>query len=190
MFKTFQATESVKIAIPKQTIPIQEYLIQPQPLVDALQEQSKIQILAKSKGNSLITFRFALEPLAFLQLKISPIVDLDAWSDKESNMYLRSQSSQLRVDLLGIEIPSTEFELKLKGEIHVEDDILIGNASLSVIVEVPPPVSFTPESILQITGDSLVSNVLLTMKQRLLQQLVKNYSLWVEAQINSVSLST
>jgi Protein of unknown function (DUF1997) len=189
MFKTFQAKETVAIAIPEQSIPIGQYLQYPQHLVDALQSQSEIQILAKSKGSRLIAFRFALEPLSFLQLKISPIVDLDAWSDKESIMYLRSQGSQIKVDLLGMEIPSANFELKLKGEIHVENDILIGNASLSVMVEVPPPVSFTPESILQITGDRLVSNVLLKMKQRLLQQLINNYSLWIESQINSVSLS-
>jgi len=184
MFNTFQARESVAIAVPKQSIPITNYLQEPQRLVDALQDQSQIEILAKSKGNSLITFRFVLQPLSFLQLRIFPTVDLDAWSDQTGNVYLRSLSSQVKADLMGIEFPHPHFELDLKGQIYAKADQLFGDASLDVRVEVPPPVSFTPQSMLQSTGNDLLSSVLHSMKQRLLQQLIKNYSQWTESQEN------
>jgi Protein of unknown function (DUF1997) len=192
MFKTFQATDSIAIAIPKQSISIDhslaQYLQYPEHLVDALQAQSEIQILAQSKAKTLVSFRFGLEPLVFLQMRISPTVDLDAWSVNGGMLYLQSQSSKVKVELFGIEIPTVDFQLDLKGEIYCEADSLIGNASLSIRVEVPPPVSFTPEATLQSTGDHLVSNVLRSLKQRLLEQLLKNYLLWVEAQVNSISL--
>jgi len=189
MFKTFQATESVAIAIPSQAIAFNQYLQQPQHLVEALQAQSQIQILAQSKAKTIISFRFALEPLAFLQMRICPTVDLDAWADKSGIVYLRSQGSKVRVELFGIEIPTADFQLSLKGEIFCEADRLIGHASLSVLVEVPPPVSFTPEATLQSTGDRLVSNVMRSMKQRLLEQLLKNYYQWSKLQISSIALS-
>ncbi len=50
------------------------------------------------------------------------------------------------------------------------------------MVELPPPFSFTPKSILETTGNGLLKSVLLTIKQRLLRQLLVDYRRWVELQ--------
>ncbi|MGB7379631.1 MAG: DUF1997 domain-containing protein, partial [Rivularia sp. (in: cyanobacteria)] len=58
---------------------------------------------------------------------------------------------------------------------------------LEVQVELPPPFSFTPKSILETTGNGLLKSVLLTIKQRLLRQLLVDYRHWVELQTKDSS---
>jgi hypothetical protein len=189
MITKFYASESVAIAVPPQPLPIAQYLKQPQRLVDALQEQSEIQILGQSQGSTLVSFRFALQPLHFLQMRIRPTVDLDAWSDNQGNVYLRSQRSQVKTDIFGIEFKGSHFDLELRGQIHAQAKPasqtaitkLIGNVSLEVSVEVPPLILLTPMPIIQIIGNNLLKKVLLTMKQRLLRQLVIDYTKWASS---------
>ena len=49
-------------------------------------------------------------------------------------------------------------------------------------VDFPPPFSLTPKPILEATGNGLLKSVLLTVKQRLLHQLLADYRHWVISQ--------
>jgi hypothetical protein len=69
MHTRFTASQSVEIAVPEQPIPIQHYLRQPQRLVNALVDPSRIEQLSED------CFRLKMRPLAFMTLSIQPTVD-------------------------------------------------------------------------------------------------------------------
>ena len=69
---------------------------------------------------------------------------------------------------------------------HQQNSIssLQGRADLEVQVDIPPPFSFTPKPILEATGNALLKSVLITIKQRLLHQLLADYRCWVTTQMS------
>ena len=102
----------------------------------------------------------------------------------DGTISLASVSSEIR----GIEYINQRFQLDLQGNLSsYEKDgntRLKGIVNLEVKVELPPPFSFTPKPILEATGNGLLKSVLLTIKQRLLRQLLVDYRRWVELQTN------
>jgi hypothetical protein len=173
MATRFTASQSVEIAVPKQPIAIQHYLRQPQRLVNALVDNSRIQQLSEE------IFRLKMRPLAFMSLSIQPTVDMRVWADKDGIIYLRSAGCEI----LGFEYVNQRFALNLKGYLSPYQTNagtrLQGKADLEVEVELPPPFSLTPKPILEATGNGLLKSVLLTVKQRLLHQLLVDYRHWV-----------
>ncbi|MBS3026349.1 MAG: DUF1997 domain-containing protein [Dolichospermum sp. DET50] len=172
MATKFIASQSVEISVPQQSIPIQHYLRQPQRLVNALVDNTRIQQLSDE------VFRLKMRPLSFMSLSIQPTVDMRVWADTSGTIYLRS----LGCEILGFEYINQRFALNLKGylspvELNSETH-LQGKADLEVLVDIPQPFSFTPKSILETTGNGLLKSVLLTIKQRLLHHLLEDYRHW------------
>ena len=172
MVTKFIASQSVEISVPQQSIPIQHYLRQPQRLVNALVDNTRIQQLSDE------VFRLKMRPLSFMSLSIQPTVDMRVWADANGTIYLRS----LGCEILGFEYINQRFALNLKGylspvELNGETH-LQGKADLEVLVDIPQPFSFTPKSILETTGNGLLKSVLLTIKQRLLHHLLEDYRYW------------
>jgi len=182
MATRFTASLSVEIAVPKQPIPIQHYLRKPQRLVSALVDPTRIQQLSEE------VFRLKMRPLTFMTLSIQPTVDMRVWAESNGIICLRSVSCEI----LGVEYINQRFDLNLKGHLfpyeRSGDTFLKGKADLEVEVELPPPFSFMPTSILEATGNSLLKNVLMTVKQRLLHQLLMDYRCWVISQTNEIEL--
>lgn len=176
MSTKFVASQSVEMAVPEQPIPIHHYLRQPQRLVKALSDPSRVEQLSEE------TFRLKMRPLTFMTLGIQPTVDLRVWSDFNGTICLQSLACEIR----GVEYINQRFTLNLKGFLSPcqigEDTLLRGRADLEVQVELPPPLSFTPKPLLEATGNGLLKSVLLTVKQRLLHQLLVDYCLWVGVQ--------
>ncbi|MBF2063385.1 MAG: DUF1997 domain-containing protein [Calothrix sp. C42_A2020_038] len=174
MATKFTASQSVEIPVPEQPVPIQHYLRQPQRLVYALVDPSRIQQISDE------VFRLKMRPIAFMSLSVQPTVDMRVWA--ESNSTIRLQSISCKI--LGFEYINQRFALNLQGflfsEQHNGATRLKGRADLQVEVEFPPPFCFTPKPILEATGNSLVKSVLLTIKQRLLHQLLSDYCDWVK----------
>ncbi|WP_414623008.1 DUF1997 domain-containing protein [Calothrix sp. CCY 0018] len=181
MATKFKACQSVEIPVPYQPIPIKHYLRQPQRLVNALADSSRIEQLNTE------VFRLKMRPLAFMSLSIQPIVDMRVWAASDGTICLESVRSEIR----GMEYIDRRFQLDLTGNLSsYEKDgntRLKGIANLEVQVELPPPFSFTPKSILETTGNGLLKSVLLTIKQRLLRQLLVDYQRWVELQTKDSS---
>jgi hypothetical protein len=67
---------------------------------------------------------------------------------------------------------------------------LKGKADLEVQVELPPPFWLTPKPILEATGNALLKSVLVSVKQRLMSQLLSDYRRWAsnETQVISIDL--
>ena len=176
MATQFTASQSVEIAVPKQPIPIQHYLRQPQRLVHALVDNNRIQQISEE------VFRLKMRPLSFMSLSIQPTVDMRVWAESNGTIYLRS----VGCEILGVEYINQRFALNLKGYLSPSQvsggTYLQGKADLEVQVELPPPFCFTPKPILEATGNGLLKSVLLTVKQRLLHQLLADYRRWVIVQ--------
>lgn len=178
----FTASQSVEIPVPKQPIPIKYYLRQPQRLVNALVDNSRIQQLSEE------VFRLKMRPLAFMSLSIQPTVDMRVWTDANGMIYLRA----VGCEILGFEYINQRFALTLKGYLspyQVNNNTrLQGKADLEVQVDLPLPFSLTPKPILEATGNGLLKSVLLTVKQRLLHQLLVDYRHWVISQTEGIGL--
>ncbi len=180
MTTTLNALQSVEIVVPEQPIHIRHYLRQPQRLVHALVEPGRIKQLSEE------VFRLNMRPLTFISISIQPTVDMRVWV--ESNGVIRLQS--IACEILGFEYINQRFSLSLEGYLSLEENLsmtkLKGRADLKVTIDLPPPFCFTPKAILETTGNGLLKSVLLTIKQRLLYQLLADYSRWVELQIKDV----
>jgi hypothetical protein len=176
----FTASQSVEIAVPKQPIPIQHYLRQPQRLVRTLADNSRIEQLSEE------VFRLKMRPLTFMSLNIQPTVDMRVWADAQGTIYIRSVACEIR----GFEYINERFSLILKGSLSPEQNNhqtrLKGKADLQVSVDIPYPISLTPKPILEATGNGLLKSVLLTIKQRLSHHLLTDYRYWVKLQTKQI----
>ncbi len=173
MHTRFTASQSVEIAVPNQPIPIQHYLRQPQRLVNALVDHSRIEQMGEEY------FRLKMRPLVFMTLSIQPTVDLKVWAEPNGRVHLQSRGCEIR----GIDYINQRFALNLQGYLTPfqvnNETYLKGKADLEVQVELPLPFSLTPAPILEAAGNGLLKSVLLTIKQRLLHQLLADYQNWV-----------
>lgn len=172
----FAAVQAIELLVPEQAIPIQHYLRQPQRLVGALVDPSRIQQLGVD------TFRLKMRPLNFMMLNIQPTVDLRVWAEADGTIQLRSIACEIR----GVEYINQRFNLNLVGRLMPstigDTTYLRGQADLEVQVELPPALWFTPKPLLEATGNGLLRSVLLTIKQRLTHHLLQDYRKWVVAQ--------
>lgn len=180
----FSASQSVELIVPEQPIPIQHYLRQPQRLIQALVDPSRIEQLSPD------CFRLKMRPLSFMALSIQPTVDLCVWATVDGSLSIKS----IACEILGVEYVNQRFNLNLIGRLAPEQQdgltLLKGQADLEVQVEMPPPLWLTPKPILEAAGNSLLRSVLGTIKQRLMHQLLLDYRQWVAGQPQDISQAT
>lgn len=181
MTTRFTSSQSVEIVVPEQPVAIHHYLRQPQRLVSTLVDSSRIEAL----GEDL--YRLKMRPLSFMMLSIQPTVDLKVWATANGTIHVKSVACEIR----GVEYINQRFDLDLQGYLSPEqtngETRLKGKADLKVEVELPMPLPMMPASLLEATGNGLLKSVLLTIKQRLLHQLLADYRNWVNAQTESVN---
>lgn len=175
MSSHFFASQSIEIIVPEQNVPIKHYLRQPQHLVHAIADPTLIQQISQER------FRLKMRPLSFLSLNFQPTVELKVWSDTDGTVHLTS----LGCKILGLDYINQRFTLKLNGKLS-PDQIngitkLRGRADLAVDVDIPLPLSLTPKPIIETTGNGLLKSVLLRIKQKLMHQLVLDYTRWASA---------
>lgn len=176
----FTASQAVELLVPEQPIHIANYLSQPQRVVNALAASSQIEKVAEG------CYRLTMRPLKFMSLSIKPAVDLQVWADDDARVNVQSVNCELQ----GMEYINERFMLDLKGQLYPlqkhGSTYLTGQADLAVEVDLPPPFSLTPRSLLEAAGNGLLASVLGGFKQRLLRQLILDYRQWVDSQVNSV----
>lgn len=166
----FQAQETVDLEVKQQTIPIQHYLRQPFRLVKTIANERLMKVLGFDR------YQLQMKPINFLEIyHFQPTVILKVWTGASGNVYLQSESCEIK----GIDYINQRFSLHLKGKLTaIERDgktYLQGKANLTVKVDLPPPLWFTPKSILQTTGNSLLKGVLMRIKHQLVSQLLQDY---------------
>lgn len=183
MMTRFYATQSVSFLVPEQPIPIQHYLRQPQRLVKALIDPKQIEPLSEGK------FRLKMRPLNFMMIQIQPIVDLQIWVEAGDTILLRS----VRCEIRGNDYVNQRFDLDLTGQLTPQfvgaKTQLQGQANLEVKIHLPPAFWLTPKPLLEATGNGLLHSVLLTIKQRLMRQLLSDYHLWAATQMENENIA-
>ncbi|MGL5509095.1 MAG: DUF1997 domain-containing protein [Microcoleaceae cyanobacterium] len=182
---SFNARQSIELTVLDQGLPILHYLRQPKRLVNALVDPSRLQYLGED------IFRLKMRPLNFLHLSIQPTVDMKVWASAKGTVYLKS----VACEILGVEYINQRFTLDLVGILEPKSDengstYLKGQADLQVGVDLPPPLWFTPKSILETTGNGLLKSVLMTIKQRLSHQLLLDYQHWAKDQTMEPQVNT
>jgi Protein of unknown function (DUF1997) len=169
---TFTADRSVDIAVPQQPIPIQHYLRQPHRLVRSLVDPSRIQQVGNDE------FCLMMRSLNFFGFELQPTVFLRVWTEVDGTVRIVSTNCEIR----GIDYIDRRFKLELIGELSPYEQqgqtYLEGYADLEVQVELPPPLSFMPRAIVESAGNSLLKGILNTFKQRLMHQLLADYTIW------------
>ncbi|WP_460194756.1 DUF1997 domain-containing protein [Thermosynechococcus sp. FA-CM-4201] len=173
MYLEFKASQSVRLSIETPTAPLQHYLRQPQRLVYALTDPTRVEFLGSDR------FRLKMRPLNFLMVSLQPTVDLAVHANSDGSLQLHSLGCEIR----GVDYINRRFHLALEGYLSPQATAngtdLIGLADLQVGVDIPPPLDLTPRPILEATGNGLLKSVLLTIKQRLSQHLVADYQRWL-----------
>ena len=173
MYVSFNASESVRIAVDNKTTPIQHYLRQPKRLVKAIADPR----LMKQLSDDI--YELKMRPINFMELyHFQPIVLLKVWSGSNGSVYLKSEGCQIK----GIDYINERFSLKLKGVLYPQESegetTLDGQADLEVGVELPTALMFTPKPFLEVAGNKLLKSVLGRIKHKLTTQLVRDYRAW------------
>lgn len=181
----FEAQERVKLEVEEKPIPIQHYLKQPLRLVKTIADEKLLKILTDDR------YQLQMKPLNFLDIyRFQPTVILKVSADGEGNVYLKSESCEIK----GIDYINERFALNLQGELKPINQngkiYLEGVANLTVKVDLPPPLWLTPKPLLQHTGNSLLKGVLMRIKYQLVSQLLKDYYNFCEGEKQKISNSS
>ncbi len=168
----FTTSETVALDVVEQPVPIRHYLRQPQRLVRAIADPRLMEQLGDDR------YRLKMRPLHVLGLHFQPTVVLQVWADAQGQVYLQSESCEIR----GIEYINARFNLDVGGKLKPVEQAgktkLQGRADLAVDIGLPSLLSLAPVSILEATGNRVVKGVLGRIKQRLLEQLLADYRAW------------
>lgn len=176
MHTQFKAKQTVDITVQEQPVPIQHYLRQPHRVILALVDPKQTEQIQPD------VFRLKMRPLKFMMLSVQPTVDMKIRAQSDGEIHLESVACKIE----GVNFIDQRFNLRLKGILSPKmmdnRTHLVGQADLWVEVDVPPPLAFTPRSMLETTGNGLLVSVLSTIKQRLMHQLLADYRKWAIAQ--------
>ena len=178
----FSASQSVSISVPQRPLPIESYLSEPNRLVYALVDQQQVETLSPT------LFRMRMKAIRFFGISIRPICDIKVWLEKDTVRLSSNHCEVEEYDLL-----NDSFSLNLQGYLVVQSTPkgkkLRGQANLTVDIDLPPVLGFTPKTLVARTGSSILNGILITMKQRLMRQLIKDYSAWATAPSQVSSLT-
>lgn len=170
----FSASQAVTISVPPQPLPIDTYLSEPKRLVEALVDENQVEALSPN------LFRLKIRSLKFIGLTVQPVCDIEVWLD-EQTVRLRSDRCQLE----GRESFNRKFSMNMQGYLVSQSTAagqkLRGQANLMVTVDLPSAAALMPRSILVRTGNGLLNGILITLKQRLMRQLIADYCDWAQS---------
>ena len=178
----FSASQSVTIAVPTQPISVEAYLSEPERLVYALVDPSQVRALSPN------LFRVKVRPIKFLSFNIQPVCDIEVWIE---NKTVRLRSNRCVIE--NYESFNEKFSLNMQGflvsqpvpqgrkQSKNQDKSLRGQANLIVSVDLPQALSLSPKPLLERTGNGLLNGILITLKQRLMRQLISDYCAWASS---------
>ena len=120
-------------------------------------------------------YKYTVTSFKVFQLDINPVVSIGV-ENKDGVLTMSALDSKL--DGLGM---IDDFKLILKANLQATDIGLEGEALLGVSVSQPPLLKLVPKKILESTGQSVLNGILLGIKARVQQQLVKDFLDWCES---------
>ena len=168
MLISFDAKQKLKLSVTRNKEYLSKYLLEEERVVGAMLDSKKL----VSQG--LGKYKYTVTSFKVFQLDINPVVSIGV---ENKNGILRMSALDSTLDGLGI---VDDFNLILKANLQATDLGLEGEALLGVSVSQPPLLRLVPKKILESTGHSVLNGILLGIKSRVQQQLVKDFLDWCE----------
>ena len=168
MLLSFDAKQKLKLSVSRNKEFLSDYLLEEERVVGAMLDSKKL--IPEGKGK----YKYTVTSFKVFQLDINPVV-LIAVENEDG--VLRMSALDSKLDGLGI---IDDFKLILKANLEATDIGLEGEALLCVSVSQPPLLKLVPKKILESTGHSVLNGILLGIKSRVQQQLVKDFLDWCE----------
>ena len=168
MLLTFDAKQKLKLSVTRNKEYLSKYLLEEERVVGAMLDSRKL--VPEGKGK----YKYTVTSFKVFQLDINPVVLIAV--DNEDGI-LRMSALDSTLDGLGI---VDDFNLILKANLEATNIGLEGEALLGVSVSQPPLLKLVPKKILESTGHSVLNGILLGIKSRVQQQLVKDFVNWCE----------
>ena len=169
MLLAFDAKQKLKLSVTRNKEYLSNYLLEEERVVGAMLDSKKL--VPEGEGK----YKYTVTSFKVFQLDINPVVSI-AVENKNGVLIMKALDSKL--DGLGI---IDDFNLILKANLQATDIGLEGEALLGVSVSQPPLLKLVPKKILESTGHSVLNGILLGIKARVQQQLVKDFLNWCES---------
>ena len=168
MLLSFDAKQKLKLSVTTNKERLSTYLLQEERVVGAMLDSNKL--IPEGKGK----YKYNVTSFRVFQLDVNPVVSIGV---ENKNGVLIMSALDSKLDGLGI---VDDFNLLLKANLQATDIGLEGEALLGVTVSQPPLLKLIPKKILESTGHSVLNGILLGIKARVQQQLIKDFTNWCE----------
>ena len=169
MLLSFDAKQKLKLSVTRNKEYLSNYLLEEERVVGAMLDSKKLE--PEGEGR----YKYTVTSFRVFQLDINPVVSIAV---ENENGVLKMSALDSKLDGLGI---VDDFDLILKANLEATNVGLEGEALLGVSVSQPPLLKFVPKKILESTGQSVLNGILLGIKSRVQQQLVKDFLDWCES---------
>ena len=168
MLLSFDAKQKLKLSVTTNKERLSNYLLQEERVVGAMLDSNKL--IPEGQGK----YKYNVTSFRVFQLDVNPVVSI-AVENKNGVLIMSALDSKL--DGLGI---VDDFNLLLKANLQATSVGLEGEALLGVTVSQPSLLKLIPKKILESTGHSVLNGILLGIKTRVQQQLIKDFTNWCE----------
>ena len=166
MLLAFDAKQKLNLSVKSKKEYLSNYLLEEERVVGAMLDSRKL--VPEGEGK----YKYTVTSFKVFQLDINPVVSIGV-ENKDGVLTMSALDSKL--DGLGM---IDDFKLILKANLQATDIGLEGEALLGVSVSQPPLLKLVPKKILESTGHSVLNGILLGIKARVQQQLVKDFLDW------------
>ena len=166
MLLSFDAKQKLKLSVTTNREYLSDYLLQEERVVGAMLDSNKL--IPEGEGK----YKYNVTSFRVFQLDVNPVVSIAV---ENNNGALIMSAIDSKLDGLGI---VEDFKLILKANLQATEIGLEGEALLGVTVSQPPLLKLIPKKILESTGHSVLNGILLGIKARVQQQLVKDFRAW------------
>ena len=166
MLLSFDAKQKLKLSVTTNKEYLSDYLLQEERVVGAMLDSNKL--IPEGEGK----YKYNVTSFRVFQLDVNPVVSIAV---ENNNGALIMSALDSKLDGLGI---VEDFKLILKANLQATNIGLEGEALLGVTVSQPPLLKLIPKKILESTGHSVLNGILLGIKSRVQQQLVKDFRAW------------
>jgi len=166
MLLSFDAKQKLKLSVKLNKEYLSKYLLEEERVVGAMLDSTKL--VKEGEGR----YKYTVTSFKVFQLDINPVVSI-AVDNKDGILKMSALESKL--DGLGM---IDDFNLVLKANLEATSIGLEGEALLGVSVSQPSLLKLVPKKILESTGHSVLNGILLGIKGRVQQQLVKDFLDW------------
>ena len=162
----FSASQALQLSVSEHAELLAAYLNDEERVIGALLDPNQLERLDEGR------YRYTVTRLQVFQLQIQPVVELVA---RRSANRIELEAVDCELEGLGV---VDDFQLSLDSWLEVSPDGLNGEAALAVQVSQPSLLKLIPTRVLEGTGRSLLSGILLGMKTRVQQQLLNDFEAW------------